>query len=52
MRFVVEILTRDGRVEGYVSPDGGGERRPFSGWLELLSQLEPAATISPATCPD
>lgn len=46
MRFVVEIVAQDGRVEGFVSPDGCGERRPFSGWLELFSRLEPAPTNS------
>jgi len=47
MRFIVEIVAQDGRVEGFVSPDGGGQRRSFSGWLELLSWLEPATATSP-----
>ena len=52
MRFVVEFVAQEGRVEGFVSPDGFGERRPFSGWLELLSRLEPAPAASPRERPD
>ncbi len=52
MRFVVEIVAQDGRVEGFVSPDGCGERRPFSGWLELFSRLEQEPATSPPKRPD
>jgi hypothetical protein len=44
MRYVIELRrTADDRVEGVVLPEGGEVGSPFSGWLELLSLLEPAA---------
>lgn len=42
MRFVIELRrTEDDRVEGYLTSDGTPEERPFSGWAELMSLLEP-----------
>ena len=35
--------TPDDRVEGVVFPEGHEEGSAFSGWLELLSLLEPPA---------
>jgi hypothetical protein len=47
MRYVVELRrTPDDRVEGVVLPEGCEVGSPFSGWLELLSLLEPAAEAS------
>jgi hypothetical protein len=44
MRYVVELQrTPDDRVEGVVLPEGCEVGAPFSGWLELLSLLEPPA---------
>lgn len=43
MRYVVEIECHEGRVEGFVLVEDRGARSPFSGWLELLSRLEPGA---------
>lgn len=44
MRYVIELRrTADDRVEGVVLPEGEEVASPFSGWLELLSLLEPPA---------
>ncbi|MEW6472590.1 MAG: hypothetical protein AB1679_09990 [Actinomycetota bacterium] len=42
VRFVVEVWrTEDDRVEGRLAPEGSSEMLPFSGWIELISLLEP-----------
>lgn len=42
MRFVVDVRrTPDDRVEGVVVPEGAEIGLSFSGWMELLSLLEP-----------
>jgi hypothetical protein len=42
MRFVVDVRrTPDDRVEGVVVPEGAEAGLSFSGWMELLSLLEP-----------
>jgi hypothetical protein len=44
MRYVIELRrTPDDRVEGVVLTEGHEVGAPFSGWLELLSLLEPPA---------
>jgi hypothetical protein len=44
VRFVIDVLrTEDDRVEGVVTRDGGETPVRFSGWLELMHVLEPAA---------
>lgn len=53
VRFIVDLIPVDHRVEGTVACEGPGEPSPFSGWLELLRLLEanlpaevgPAATL-------
>ncbi|MBV9281493.1 MAG: hypothetical protein JOZ41_15545 [Chloroflexi bacterium] len=51
MRFLIDVRwTPDDRVEGVVVPEGGGDGSAFSGWMELISLLEPprrAATPGP-----
>ena len=42
MRFLIDVRwTPDDRVEGVVVPEGGEAGSAFSGWMELLSLLEP-----------
>lgn len=42
MRFQVDVRrTPDDRVEGFVVPEGAEVGLSFSGWMELLSLLEP-----------
>ena len=49
-RFIVDLeRTADDHVEGVVRRDGAAEAVPFSGWLELLSLMEP--TPLPASEP-
>jgi hypothetical protein len=44
VRFVIDVLrTEDDRVEGVVTREGGETPVRFSGWLELMHVLEPAA---------
>jgi hypothetical protein len=44
VRFLIEVLrTEDDRVEGVVTREGGETPVRFSGWLELMHVLEPAA---------
>lgn len=35
----------DDRVEGYLTSDATPEQRPFSGWAELMSLLEPPSVV-------
>jgi hypothetical protein len=47
MRFLIDVRwTPDDRVEGVVVPEGGGAGSAFSGWMELLSLLEPPRTLA------
>jgi hypothetical protein len=42
MRYLIDVRrTPDDRVEGVVLPEGGEVGSTFSGWMELLSLLEP-----------
>lgn len=44
MRFIIDMDEPEpGRIEGCVSREGDQAPLPFSGWIELLSLLEPAA---------
>jgi hypothetical protein len=44
VRFLIDVLrTEDDRVEGVVTREGGETPVRFSGWLELMHVLEPAA---------
>jgi hypothetical protein len=50
MRFLIDVRrTPDDRVEGVVLPEGGEVGSTFSGWMELLSLLEPPRTASEPT---
>ena len=41
-RYVIDLeRTADDHVEGVLRRDGLSEPVPFSGWIELLSLLEP-----------
>jgi hypothetical protein len=41
-RYIIELeRTADDRVEGVLGHDGLSEPVPFSGWIELLSLLQP-----------
>jgi hypothetical protein len=47
MRFLIDVQrTPDDRVEGVVLPEGGEVGSTFSGWMELLSLLEPPRTVA------
>lgn len=47
-RYIVELeRTADDHVEGVVRRDGTTEAVPFSGWLELLSLMEPPSLAAP-----
>ncbi len=49
MNLALELFSADdGRVEGSVIYNPGGERVTFSGWLELLRLLEAALAASSA----
>ena len=52
MRYVIELeRTADDHVEGVLRRDGMSESLPFSGWLELLSLLEPPRVADPEPGP-
>jgi hypothetical protein len=47
MRFMIDVRwTPDDRVEGVVVPEGRDVGSAFSGWMELLSLLEPPRTVA------
>ncbi|TMD09934.1 MAG: hypothetical protein E6J03_01045 [Chloroflexi bacterium] len=47
MRFLIDVRwTPEDRVEGVVVPEGGEVGSAFSGWMELLSLLEPPRTVA------
>ncbi|EPH42667.1 hypothetical protein ABT390_10590 [Streptomyces aurantiacus] len=41
MRYVIEVYRSHDGVCGSVASESCGSARPFHGWLELLSLLEP-----------
>ncbi|MGA4843461.1 hypothetical protein [Streptomyces sp. G45] len=41
VRYVIEVYRSHDGVCGNVSSETCGDARPFHGWLELLSLLEP-----------
>ena len=47
MRFLIDVRwTPDDRVEGVVVPEGGEVGSAFSGWMELISLLEPPRAVA------
>jgi hypothetical protein len=47
MRFVIDVRwTPDDRIEGVVVPEGAGAGSSFSGWMELISLLEPPRRVA------
>ncbi|KUF17946.1 MULTISPECIES: hypothetical protein [Streptomyces] len=42
MRYVIEVYREQDHVCGSVASESCASPRPFHGWLELLSLLEPA----------
>jgi hypothetical protein len=53
MRYLIDVRrTPDDRVEGVVLPEGGEVGSTFSGWMELLSLIEPPRTVSEPVSPE
>ncbi|HEY2706184.1 MAG TPA: hypothetical protein VGL20_21080 [Candidatus Dormibacteraeota bacterium] len=51
VRYVIDLRrTADNRVEGLLRRGGAVHAMPFSGWMELLSLLEPPP-LDPAAEP-
>lgn len=47
MRFMIDVRwTPDDRVEGVVVPEGRESGSAFSGWMELISLLEPPRPVA------
>lgn len=47
MRFMIDVRwTPDDRVEGVVVPEGREVGSAFSGWMELISLLEPPRAVA------
>lgn len=45
-RYIIELeRTANDYVEGVLRRDGASETVPFSGWIELLSLLEPRILV-------